>query len=193
VNIGVASHITAAAVGGPRFDASLSTAERAAIANAIWLCQRCAKLVDSDVVRYAVGTLRKWKVDAEARALRALDGGTSSEFFPPPPSAVHAPLPRIAGLSYDRARQLLQEAGWQPRLHHFSHGNHPNFRAGNGQHFWEKGYWELINAWPTGLAECSFGFQDVYGNLLTVRTAGEVIDEIGATAHVWSWSFEKGD
>jgi hypothetical protein len=191
VNLGVASHITAAASGGPRFDELLTPEERSGIDNGIWLCQRCAKLVDSDLTHYSVSHLKTWKVNAEARALRALSGDVDYQFFPQPPSAVHAPIPRIAGLPYEEARELLLEAGWQPRSRHWSHGSDPNVQAGNGLYFWQKGYWELINAWPTGLAQCTFGFHDVYGNLLTVTTVGEVIEEISATAHVCNWSFKR--
>src|SRR5690242_17266375 len=65
VNIGVAAHITAAAEGGPRYDASLTTEQRASIDNAIWLFQNCAKLIDSDPRRFTVDVLRGWKVRAE--------------------------------------------------------------------------------------------------------------------------------
>lgn len=191
INLGVASHITAAANGGPRFDASISAEERAGIDNGIWLCQRCAKLVDSDVTRYPVSLLKNWKVYAEAAALRALNGALDPEIFPQPPSAIHAPIPKIAGLPYDSARELLIEVGWQPRSRHWSHGSDPNVQAGNGLHFWQKGYWELINALPTGLAKCTFGFHDVYGNLLIIATVGEVIDEIGSTALVQNWYFKN--
>jgi len=191
LNLGVASHITAAASGGPRFDESLTPEERASIDNGIWLCQRCAKLVDNDPTRYSVSLLRTWKVAAEARALRALSGDVDPEFFPQPPLAVHTPIPKIAGLPYDEARELLLRAGWQPRSRHWSHGSDPNVQAGNGLHFWQKEYRELINAWPTGLAQCTFAFHDVYGNLLTVTTVGEVIEELGATAHVCNWYFTK--
>lgn len=191
INLGVASHITAAANGGPRFEASLSVEERTGIDNGIWLCQRCAKLIDSDLTRYSVSLLKNWKVNAEAVALRALNGALDPKFFPQPPSAIHAQIPKLAGLPYDSARELLVEAGWQPQCRHWSHGSDPNVQAGNGLHFWQKGYWELINACPTGLAQCTFGFHDVYGNFLTIATAGEVIDEIGATAHVRNWYFES--
>jgi hypothetical protein len=189
VNLGVASHITAAAPGGPRFDESLTPEERASIDNGIWLCQCCAKLVDSDLTHYSVPLLKNWKVTAEARALRALGGDIDHEFFPQAASAVHTPIPKIYGLPYDEARELLVEAGWQPRSRHWSHGSDPNVRAGNGLYFWQKGYWELINAWPTGLAQCDFGFHDVYGNLLTVTTLGEIIEDLGATAYVYNWYF----
>lgn len=191
VNLGVASHITAAARGGPRFDESLTQAERVGIDNGLWLCQRCAKLVDNDSMSYTVLLLRTWKVAAEARALRELNGDVDPEFFPQPQSALHAPIPKIAGLPYDDARGLLLQAGWQPRSRHWSHASDPNLQAGNGLHFWEKGYWEIINAWPTGLAQCTFGFHDVYANLLTIVTQGEVIEELGASAHVSNWYFSK--
>lgn len=191
VNLGVASHITAAANGGPRFDKSLTSEERTSIDNGIWLCQRCAKLVDNDLAFYSVALLKAWKVTAEARALRALSGDVDLEFFPQPPSTVHTPIPKIAGLPYDEARGLLLQVGWQPRSRHWSHSSDPNVQAGNGLYFWQKGYWELINAWPTGLAQCTFAFHDVYGNLLTVTTVGEVIEELDATAHVRNWYFTK--
>src|SRR5215216_4906895 len=72
VNLGVAAHITAAAPGGPRFDDSLIPAERTEAANGIWLCQTCAKLVDSDEPGYSVAVLRGWKSDAEEHARRLL-------------------------------------------------------------------------------------------------------------------------
>src|SRR5207247_1287049 len=68
VNIGVAAHITAAASGGPRFDPQLSPAQRSAAANGIWLCQSCAKLIDSDEARYTKPVLVSWRSSAERRA-----------------------------------------------------------------------------------------------------------------------------
>lgn len=68
IDLGVAAHITAAASGGPRFDATLSDRERAGVANGIWLCQNCAKLIDSDVVRFSGAVLRGWKLGAEWEA-----------------------------------------------------------------------------------------------------------------------------
>lgn len=68
VNVGVAAHITAASQGGPRYDSTLSSDERADIANGIWLCQNCAKLVDNDPIMYSADLLRKWKLNAEEEA-----------------------------------------------------------------------------------------------------------------------------
>jgi hypothetical protein len=73
INIGVAAHITAASPGGSRYDPSLSADQRVAAENGVWLCQTCAKLVDSDQSRYTMEKLIEWKTDAEAAAARALE------------------------------------------------------------------------------------------------------------------------
>ena len=39
--------------------------KRKSIDNGIWLCDSCAKLIDSDIQKYDVLTLGKWKYDAE--------------------------------------------------------------------------------------------------------------------------------
>lgn len=80
VSVGVAAHITAASASGPRYDPSLSAEERVAPANGIWLCQNCAKLIDSDLGRFAIEVLQRWKIDREAEARRqiGLAGGEQS-------------------------------------------------------------------------------------------------------------------
>lgn len=75
--IGVAAHITAAAEGGPRFDRTLSTDERASITNGIWLCHNCHTLIDKDVDRYDVDVLKEWKSGATQRAFDAISTGTA--------------------------------------------------------------------------------------------------------------------
>src|SRR5688500_16761352 len=60
INLGVAAHITAASAGGPRFDGSISAAERRRPSNGLWLCQNCGKLVDSDP-RFTPELLRSWR------------------------------------------------------------------------------------------------------------------------------------
>lgn len=67
-NIGVAAHITAASPGGPRFDREMEFTERCSIKNGIWLCQSCAKLIDSDESKYTVDLLVEWKKLAEYHA-----------------------------------------------------------------------------------------------------------------------------
>lgn len=82
INVGVAAHITAAAPGGPRYDPLLTAEQRASHENGIWLCQVCAKLIDSDEPRYAVGILREWKRVAELAALNALERRRSANTEP---------------------------------------------------------------------------------------------------------------
>lgn len=68
-NIGVASHICAAAKGGPRYDESMTTEERKSFDNGIWLCQSCSKLIDTDTARYTKEVLHRWKKIAEELAI----------------------------------------------------------------------------------------------------------------------------
>lgn len=79
LNIGVAAHITGAAKGGPRYDASLSVDARRAYDNGIWLCQNCAKLVDNDATRYTADTLREWKRNSEQAARLAIEEPNTQE------------------------------------------------------------------------------------------------------------------
>ncbi len=76
VNKGVAAHITAAAPGGKRYDASLTPEQRNSADNGIWLCQNCAKLIDSDEARFRVDLLREWKVIAEAKVDRSIQSNS---------------------------------------------------------------------------------------------------------------------
>jgi hypothetical protein len=73
ISIGVAVHITAASPGGPRFDSTMSPEKRKSAENGIWMCQNCAKLIDSDEKRYIVYWLREWKKLSEEAALSELE------------------------------------------------------------------------------------------------------------------------
>lgn len=79
-NIGVAAHICAAALGGPRYDSTMTTDERKSAQNGIWLCQSCAKLIDSDPTRYSKDLLNAWKKLAETVSTLELEHpvGTSN-------------------------------------------------------------------------------------------------------------------
>jgi len=74
VNIGVGAHITAASLGGPRFDPNFTPEQRQSSDNGIWLCQNCAKLIDNDPARYTVKLLWIWKAQAEKAALNEVEG-----------------------------------------------------------------------------------------------------------------------
>lgn len=193
INLGVACHITAAAPGGPRYDSNMTPMQRASIDNAIWLCQSCAKLVDSDTQKYSVLALVGWRLEAEAIAERALSGEFQEDFYPQPAAAMHLPIPRIQGLTYDDARFRLMATGWQPFRHHWSYVSESTIGDGNGRHFWEKGFHEIENSSGTGLALCTFVFHDTYDTELAVVTAGEVMPELDATAVVWSWRIRYED
>jgi len=99
LNIGVAAHITAASEGGPRYDPSLSSEERRSVDNGLWLCQNCAKLIDSDVQRYTPELLREWKRQAEQRALDEVVGIVypSSSKTAPRPFQLPLDLPTFTG------------------------------------------------------------------------------------------------
>ena len=61
INIGQASHICAAAPGGPRYDAQMTSEERAAADNGIWLCDVHGRAVDAKDSKFTVEELRSWK------------------------------------------------------------------------------------------------------------------------------------
>lgn len=77
-NVGVAAHITAAAPGGPRFDAAMTPEQRSAFSNGIWLCETHAKLIDGDVTKWSVTVLQGMKADAEKAASARLEGAGRS-------------------------------------------------------------------------------------------------------------------
>ena len=68
LSVGVVCDISAAARGGPRYDETQTSDERSAISNGLWLCAKCATLIDKDPVRYPVQLLRQWKTQAEREA-----------------------------------------------------------------------------------------------------------------------------
>jgi len=74
VNVGVAAHITAASPLGPRYDVTLTAAERRSIDNGVWLCHTCGTLVDANDSRYTADELRTWRVAAEHRRNQELEG-----------------------------------------------------------------------------------------------------------------------
>jgi ribosomal protein L37AE/L43A len=70
--IGVAAHISAAAPLGPRYDPSMTPAERSSPANGIWLCANCARRIDADVDNFSCELLNTWKAHAEYEANQQL-------------------------------------------------------------------------------------------------------------------------
>ena len=76
INKGVAAHITAASPGGKRYDDLLASDERSSVTNGIWLCQNCAKLIDSDELLYTAELLRAWKLTTEARVQQSVQSNS---------------------------------------------------------------------------------------------------------------------
>ncbi len=74
--IGEAAHICAASPGGPRYNANMTSLERKSFDNGIWLCKKCARIIDRDTVRYSVEKLKKIKNQAEQRAYTELTSGS---------------------------------------------------------------------------------------------------------------------
>jgi hypothetical protein len=63
---GKAAHITAASAGGPRYDSSLTSAQRGDISNAIFLCSSCAEMIDKNGgADFTVDLLKDWKESHE--------------------------------------------------------------------------------------------------------------------------------
>ncbi len=79
INLGVAAHITAAAKGGPRFEEEMNQEERKSIKNGIWLCQNCAKLIDTDVEKHTTHELVLWKSLAEKESLSVISNESKKE------------------------------------------------------------------------------------------------------------------
>lgn len=80
INIGVAAHICAAAKGGPRYDENMTPEERKSSENAIWLCQNCAKLIDSDTSRYTEKVLKDLKTAAEKSAIKEVENASPDSY-----------------------------------------------------------------------------------------------------------------
>ena len=137
LNVGVAAHIAGAAPGGPRYDSTMTAQQRADIANGVWLCQNCAKLIDNDPVRFPAAVLQEWKAVAEQAAFDQV--GKAS----PRPDAVqiidkwvNSSYPEEAGIireltgqGYDlywsRANdegERVDLQGWEPVLVHQADG-----------------------------------------------------------------------
>ncbi|MCH9647716.1 MAG: ATP-binding protein, partial [Deltaproteobacteria bacterium] len=79
-NLGEACHIRAAASGrgARRYDPSMTSEERRALDNGIWMCRTHGKLIDSDEATYTVEQLHQWRREAEKRAAQLLRDGSAA-------------------------------------------------------------------------------------------------------------------
>lgn len=74
-NVGEAAHMAGARPGSGRYDENMTPEQRCAIENGIWLCSKCAKMVDDDAITYPMPLLASWKKQAEERARNAIEKG----------------------------------------------------------------------------------------------------------------------
>jgi len=65
INLGEAAHIKAARDGQARYDPNMTDEERRDVANGIWLCKECARIIDLDETRFTVELLCNWKKQHE--------------------------------------------------------------------------------------------------------------------------------
>lgn len=141
--IGVASHICAASHGGPRFDASMTPKERKSIENGIWLCQNCARLIDTDTVRYTVELLNDWKRAAELQAQK----GVSSSV--PASSAMVASTNADGqyGLTLTQVENCLKSHTVTDRVTHSAMAEDTDglFSYLAGEDLWVDGYHEVYD------------------------------------------------
>lgn len=76
-SVGEAAHITAASSQGPRYDPNLTSTERKAEANGIWLCRNHAKQVDDNASKETVAELKRWKDSHEDWVYRRIAAADS--------------------------------------------------------------------------------------------------------------------
>lgn len=126
LNVGVASHITAAAPGGARYDASLTPEQRKHHTNAIWLCQTCGKLADNDESMFTVAELKRWKLASEARALAQIG------------MASIAARSNQTALSAEEIELLIAAEGADGEIHKFVCNELPDFLLVGGHEFQDK-------------------------------------------------------
>jgi hypothetical protein len=79
VNVGHAAHITAASPDWTRYDVSLTSEQRKSFENGIWLCSKCATLIDidKDAKYYTCDLLYGWKRLSEEAAQLEVEGKTA--------------------------------------------------------------------------------------------------------------------
>ncbi len=104
------------------------------------------------------------------------------------PFNAYAQSLEITGLTYHKARAIIIEAGWTP-LKTQADKQH---RFGNGPDFWALGYFELESCSGTGLAYCSFQFENTKGESLRITTKGEEYHEEEFLRHATVEHFEIG-
>ena len=97
----------------------------------------------------------------------------------------------VFGLTYHDARPYIIRAGWTPlqTLEEGKEDFEQGAKSGNGPIFWSKGYHELQTCTGSGMAYCSFLFQNKKGDQLRVVTKYEEWEEPSSFAEVVGYRF----
>ena len=98
--VGIAAHIVAAAGRGPRADPSLTSAQRSAAANGIWMCAIHAKWIDDNPSSATIETLHAWKTAHEAEISAWVEHGHPGIF---------KSWDRLSALSRDQRNTIVTE------------------------------------------------------------------------------------
>lgn len=61
IMVGEAAHVYGARPGSARYDPLMSSTQRRAITNAVWLCKNCHKIADDDSVNFSPSLLFEWR------------------------------------------------------------------------------------------------------------------------------------
>ncbi|WPN47500.1 hypothetical protein [Pseudomonas sp. P8_241] len=77
MSVGTASHICAAAPGGPRYDEKMTLDERRSVTNGIWMCRNHGTAIDSPDSKFTTELLHAWKKDAETESRKRVLEGTA--------------------------------------------------------------------------------------------------------------------
>ena len=123
VSPGVVAHICAASAHGPRYDASMTPAERSSISNALWLCSNHAALIDRDIATYTTGQLREMKRSHEAASAEGLRRASKE---PQPTSDLVAIGP---GIICTGEVIGVDSSGWSIQARHFVEGDAASLMA----------------------------------------------------------------
>ena len=70
INLGMASHICAAAPDGPRYDPNQTPSQRRSTENGIWMCRLHGTAVDAKDPKFTVELLHQWKAQAQKDSWR---------------------------------------------------------------------------------------------------------------------------
>lgn len=95
--VGSAAHISAAAPGGERYDASLTPDERKAAANGIWMCAIHGKWIDDNASVATTDKLLAWKAAHEAEITAWVAHGHAG---------IHQSWDRLAALTRDQRNTI---------------------------------------------------------------------------------------